>query len=184
MPWWGLPQERNPQVPWKCWCARLYCVCTFVVCCMQALICFVHAGVDCVCACGSIACPHFDPLACSLQPCTPASLCHVRVSLSRGRLLRVLLCVVQVPCPNALSHKGLNHDKQVFNTDRGSPSHLRRYTFWGKLAGVWQFVLFRDATLVVEWGLCAYSPGVTCVRAIVFCCLGRYGHSAWHAGCC
>ena len=44
-------------------------------------------------------------------------------------------CVVQVPCPNALSHKGLNHDKQVFNTDRGSPSHLRRYTFWGKLAG-------------------------------------------------
>ncbi len=42
----------------------------------------------------------------------------------------------QVPCPNAVSHKGLNHDKQCFNPDRSTPTHLRRYTFWGKLAGM------------------------------------------------
>jgi hypothetical protein len=101
---------------------------------MLAFICYVHADVF-FHACG---------LKQSLPP--PSAIYHVlnihAMSPLRcpvGSLVVVCYrcCVVQVPCPNALSHKGLNHDKQVFNTDRGSPSHLRRYTFWGKLAGAW-----------------------------------------------
>ena len=63
-----------------------------------------------------------------------------------------------VPCPNAVSHKGANHDKMCFNADKASAQQLRRYHFWGRLAGEWPGTVVVIAALALDvWTRLAHS---------------------------